>query len=99
MFYKELLVAILYRTVFVGKTKLDLTTQEYDLLIYFMQNQGKALSYKQIYKRVWGSDYEDAEHDALWSAIKRLREKLMITPDGYDYIETMRDYGYRFKQA
>ena len=98
MFYKEILVAVLYRTVFVGKTKVDLTTQEYDLLVYFIQNHGKALSYKQIYKRVWGSDYEDAEHDALWSAIKRLRDKLMLASGGHDYIETMRDYGYRFLQ-
>jgi len=83
-------------SVFVDGVKIDMTRQEFDLLYYLMLNHGKTLSYKQIYKRVWGSDYEDSERNILWNAINRVREKLKSAPDGKEYIETVRDYGYRF---
>jgi len=96
MVYKNLLLALPQRSVFVGDKKIDLTRQEFDILEYLMTNRGKVLSYRQIYGRVWGGEYEDAERHILWNAIKRLREKLNIAPGDYDYIETVRDYGYRF---
>ena len=83
-------------TVFVGNEKIELTRQEFDLLYYLMLHHGKVLSYKQIYRRVWGSDYEDAEREVLRNAIKRLREKLKTRPDGSEYIKTVLDVGYSF---
>ena len=95
--FRGIMLAPSYRnSVFVDGVKIDMTRQEFDLLYYLMLNHGKTLSYKQIYKRVWGSDYEDSERNILWNAINRVREKLKSAPDGKEYIETVRDYGYRF---
>ena len=95
--YRGIMLAPSYRnTVFIGSEKIELTRQEFDILYYLMVNHGKTLSYKQIYRRVWGGDYEDTERNVLWNAINRIREKLKAAPDGKEYIETVRDYGYRF---
>ena len=81
---------------FVGSEKIDLTRQEFDLLYYLMQNRGRVLMYKQIYRRVWGNGYEDATPEVLRNAIKRLREKLKTAPDGTEYIKTVLEVGYSF---
>ena len=97
MVYKDLVVVPYryQRGVFVGnKNVTDLTRREFDILHYLMKNQGKVLTYRQIYRRIWGIEYEDAERDSLWSAVKRLREKLSTTPGGPEYIETVPDVGY-----
>ncbi len=98
MVYKDLLVASFryQRGVFVGNSKIDLTRREFDILYYLMANHGKALTYNQIYKRIWGQEYADTSRDVLRNAVKRLREKLRIDPDGTEYIETVRDVGYCF---
>jgi len=95
--YRGIMLAPSYRnTIFVCNENIDLTRQEFDLLYYLMINHGKVLSYKQIYRRVWGSDYEDAAREVLRNAIKRLREKLKTDPDGKEYIRTILDVGYSF---
>ena len=90
------LVSLLQRRVFVNDVSIDLTRQEFDILCYLMKNRGNVLTYRQIYRRVWGGEYEDSEREILRNAIKRLREKLKIGPKGIEYIETARDVGYFF---
>jgi len=94
LLYQNLLVAPTPRRVFVGAERIELTRQEFDIIHYLMKNPGRVLTYRQIYRRVWGSEYEDAARDVLWSAVKRLREKLRAAPEGSDYIETRLDVGY-----
>ena len=99
MVYQKLLIAPLQRNVFVGNERIDLTRQEFDLLYVLMTNPGVALTYKQIYGHVWGDEYEDTDREMLRSAIKRLRIKLKIDPSESEYIETVREVGYRFPLA
>jgi DNA-binding response OmpR family regulator len=94
--YDDLLIAPLQRRVFVGNEKIDLTRQEFDLIYYLTANHGMVLTYKQIYKHVWGKGYEDSERDVLRNAIKRLREKLKDDTGCSKYIKTVLDYGYSF---
>jgi DNA-binding response OmpR family regulator len=94
--YKDLLVVPFQRSVFVGNDKRDLTRQEFDLLYALMSNPGKAMSYNQIYEQVWRGEYDGAARDTLWASIKRLRDKLRVNPAGIEFIETVRDFGYRF---
>ena len=96
MYYNGLLISLIHRSVFVGKEQKYLTRQEYDLLLYLMMNHGVPLSYEKIIKHVWVDEYDDIARDVLRNAVKRLREKLGTAPDGSEYIETVRDYGYRF---
>ncbi len=71
--------------------KLNLTTREFELLKYFMENSGIALSKEQIFEAVWGSEYGDIGTVAV--NIKSLRDKIA---DGEKYIITIWGYGYKF---
>ncbi|WP_255668208.1 response regulator transcription factor [Brevibacillus daliensis] len=68
---------------------IDLTTKEFDLLLYFMQNQGQALQREQILTAVWGDDYIGSDR-AVDDLVKRIRKKLPNFP-----IETVYGFGYR----
>jgi hypothetical protein len=56
LIYKDLMIASyrFQRGVFVGNANIDLSKQEFDILHFLMLNRGKVLSYRQIFKRVWG---------------------------------------------
>ena len=71
--------------------KINLTTREFELLKYFMENAGIALSKEQIFDAVWGSEYGDIGTVAV--NIKSLRDKLK---DNDKYIITIWGYGYKF---
>jgi len=70
---------------------IELSTREFELLRYLMQNAGIALSKEQIFDTVWGIDYGDIGTVAV--NIKNLRDK--IDRDN-KYIITIWGYGYKF---
>jgi two-component system response regulator MprA len=76
---------------FRGGRPLDLTRREYDLLTFFLQNQGRVLSRQQILERVWGYDSEVGE-GALDVYVSYLRKKLEAY--GPRLIHTVRGFGY-----
>ena len=70
----------------------ELTTKEFELLVYLAENLNRVLSKEQIYCAVWGeSEYGDIGTVAVY--IKRLREKLL--GHGLDYIKTVWGAGYK----
>ena len=79
------------RLVSVGGTEVELTPKEYDLLLYFLNNQRQALSRDQILNRIWGYAY-DGEDRTVDTVVKRLRQKL--GSEG-ERIKTIRGMGYR----
>ena len=81
------------RNVFVDGTKTELTAKEYDLLMYFIENKGIALSRNQILNAVWGYEYYGDDRTVDWQ-IKLLRNKLG-TYRGW--IVTLRGVGYKFE--
>ncbi|PKM49457.1 MAG: DNA-binding response regulator [Firmicutes bacterium HGW-Firmicutes-7] len=83
------------RTVEVDGEVVPLSPKEYDLLIYFMDNQNRALSREQILNRVWGYDFF-GDGRTVDTVIKRLRKKL---GDEGDRIQTVRSIGYLFEVA
>lgn len=68
---------------------IDLTSKEFDMLVFFMNYRSQAFSREQILERVWGEDYfgNDRVVDDL---LRRLRKKLPNLN-----IETIYGYGYR----
>lgn len=70
---------------------IELSTREFELLKYLMENAGIALSKEQIFDAVWGFDYGDIGTVAV--NIKSLRDKL---EDDNKYIITIWGYGYKF---
>ena len=78
---------------FFGDVEMDLSVTEVKILKLLMSKHGALLTYKQIYKRVYGKSDEEASHD-MFNAMKRLRKKIKDTTN-LDYIENVRDVGYR----
>lgn len=71
--------------------RVDLSTREFELLKYLMENAGIALSKEKIFEAVWGSEYGDIGTVAV--NIKSVRDKL---EDNGKYILTIWGYGYKF---
>lgn len=72
---------------------LDLSNKEFELLSYFMQNQGMALSREKILNNVWNYDYfGDAR--TIDTHVKKLRSKLGSKGD---MIRTVWGMGYKFE--
>ncbi|WP_165044923.1 MULTISPECIES: response regulator transcription factor [unclassified Adlercreutzia] len=76
---------------------IDLTPREFELLAALMKNAGKVVSRESLLRDAWGWEYL-TETKTVDTHIKRLRDK--IESAGYDptLVETVRGYGYRFRQ-
>ncbi len=75
-----------------GKS-IDLSYKEFELLTYFLENQGIALSREKILNKVWNYDYfGDAR--TIDTHVKKLRNKL---GDKGNYIKTIWGMGYKFE--
>ena len=81
------------RRVRVGSDSIELTPKEYELLIYFKNNKGIALSRENVLNSVWGYDYF-GDLRTVDTHVKKLRAKL---GQYGTMIETVRGYGYRFE--
>ena len=92
----DVILSKLRHTVFVRDIEVTLTRQEFEILSYFLANSGILLYSIQIIESVWGCTNEEVSPEVLRNAVKRLREKLKVMPDSPEYIETIRDVGYRF---
>ena len=82
-------------TVTAGGKTVDLSYKEFELLDYFMQNKGIALSRERILNNVWDYDYfGDAR--TIDTHVKKLRAKL---GDAGEQIKTIWGMGYKFEEA
>ena len=71
----------------------DLSYKEFELMTYFAENQGIALSREKILNNVWNYDYfGDAR--TIDTHVKKLRSKL---GDCGEYIKTIWGMGYKFE--
>ena len=79
--------------VLVDGKSVELSYKEFELLSYFMENQGIALSREKILNSVWNYDYfGDAR--TIDTHVKKLRSKL---GKNADYIKTIWGMGYKFE--
>lgn len=80
-------------TVTIEGKQVELSFKEFELLTYFMENQGIALSREKILNHVWNYDYfGDAR--TIDTHVKKLRSKM---GDKGDYIKTIWGMGYKFE--
>ena len=79
-------------TVTVDGENVELSFKEFELLSYFLENEGIALSREKILNSVWNYDYfGDAR--TIDTHVKKLRSKL---GDKGEYIRTIWGMGYKF---
>ena len=79
--------------VMVDGAPVDLSYKEFELMTYFAENQGIALSREKILNNVWNYDYfGDAR--TIDTHVKKLRSKLGAKGE---YIKTIWGMGYKFE--
>ena len=79
--------------VTIDGKNIDLSYKEFELLAYFMENKGIALSREKILNHVWNYDYfGDAR--TIDTHVKKLRSKM---GEKGDYIKTIWGMGYKFE--
>ena len=80
-------------TVTIDGKNIEMSFKEFELLTYFMENVGIALSREKILNHVWHYDYfGDAR--TIDTHVKKLRSKL---GDKGEYIKTIWGMGYKFE--
>jgi two-component system KDP operon response regulator KdpE len=73
----------------------SLTPTELRLLLLLAENEGRALTHRQILEQIWGADYRnDVDYVKLF--VYRLRRKIETNPEDPRYILSERGIGYRF---
>ena len=77
------------RLVYSENKAVDLTTKEFDLLMMFVKNKGKAFSREQILEQVWEENYFGSDR-VVDDTLRRLRKKMPKLS-----IHTMYGFGYR----
>ena len=95
---KDIMLDTQRQIAFKNGAKLDLTSMEYKLLLYFMTNPKKPLTRDELIAYIWDTDEIVKGNNTISVYIKRLREKIeddLIIPE---YILTLRNVGYVWDQ-
>lgn len=79
--------------VTIGDDNIDLSFKEFELLAYFMENKGIALSREKILNHVWNYDYY-GDARTIDTHVKKLRSKL---GEKGNLIRTIWGMGYKFE--
>ena len=83
------------RRVTVAASEVDLTSKEFDLLLFLAKNRSRVFTRPQILDAVWKRPYEGYEHNVNCH-INRLRLKMELDPRNPRYIVTVWGVGYKF---
>ncbi|MCB5013045.1 three-component system response regulator CiaR, partial [Streptococcus mutans] len=95
--YGELTVDTATNTTMVNGKEVELLGKEFDLLVYFLQNQNVILPKSQIFDRIWGFD-SDTTISVVELYVSKIRKKLKDTTFG-KHLQTLRSVGYILKDA
>lgn len=90
--YNDLIIHQEGRQVLLCGKSLDLTRREYDLLYLFASHPGRVYTFEQLYEQLWPDEYLNSKNTVVCQ-VQRLRKKLT----GTDFIEAVREVGFRFK--
>jgi two-component system response regulator CssR len=89
--YNNYVINLDKRKVTEDDKELRLTTLEFDLLVYLLNNKGKQLSREEILEKVWQEDYFGSDR-VVDDLIRRLRKKMNIN------VQSIYGYGYRLDE-
>lgn len=90
--YKALVLDADSFSVQVNGAPVSLTTREFEILKFLLENQGRVFTRDNLLDRIWDYDYVGDEK-IINTHIKNIRKKL-----GVDYIETIRGVGYKIEK-
>ena len=95
--YKAVTVDTAPNTTTVDGKVVELLGKEFDLLVYFLQNQNVILPKSQIFDRLWGFD-SDTTISVVEVYVSKIRKKLKGTEFAKN-LQTLRSVGYILKDA
>lgn len=86
---------ILSRTLTKNSVPIDLTQVEFQLMEFFMSNEGMAIERKNILERIWGENY-NGDDKIVDVNIRRLRMKIEDEPSSPAHLQTVWGFGYKW---
>ncbi|SDB37092.1 two-component system, OmpR family, response regulator CiaR [Streptococcus henryi] len=95
--FGDLSVDLTTNTTAVNGQEVELLGKEFDLLVYFLQNQNVILPKTQIFDRIWGFD-SDTTISVVEVYVSKIRKKLKGTSFASN-LQTLRSVGYILKNA
>ncbi|MGL5257387.1 MAG: response regulator transcription factor [Proteocatella sp.] len=90
---KELSIYPEQRIVKIVDKEISLTTKEYEVLKYLVENKGYPLSRDKIIQNIWGYEYDGYDRN-VDDTVKRLRKKLKESGSSVE-IQTVWGFGYK----
>ncbi|MGL4108769.1 response regulator transcription factor [Clostridium sp. LP20] len=83
--------------VIVRGEEIELTSIEYGILKYLMENSGRILTKNQIFEAVWNEEFLSGDN-TIMVHISRLRDKIEKDSRNPIYLKTVRGLGYKFEK-
>ncbi|MFA5884641.1 MAG: response regulator transcription factor [Acidimicrobiia bacterium] len=84
------------REILVDDRSVELTTREFDLLVYLADRSGRVCSRDELLEQVWHSSPEWQNPGTVTEHVRRIRTKIEPDPAHPRWIHTTRGVGYRF---
>ncbi|MBI9056727.1 MAG: response regulator transcription factor [Labilibaculum sp.] len=95
--FEDIEIDTLDRSVQIAGEKIDFSKKEYDLLLYFIENENRVLTKESLFEHVWGENSVFMDNsDFIYTHINRLRKKIK-THTGENYIKTVHGFGYKLE--
>jgi DNA-binding response OmpR family regulator len=95
--FDELVIDALTREVRVGDEPVELTSREFDLLVFLARSPRQVFTREQLLDRVWNSSSEWQDSATVTEHVRRIRRKIEPDPDKPRWVQTVRGVGYRFQ--
>ena len=83
------------RRTFIGDREINLTAKEFEVLELLVNNPNKVFSREKLLDMIWGSEYP-GDVRTVDVHIRRLREKIELTPSKPKYVHTKWGVGYYY---
>ena len=98
LIYDDLVIDPIAYEVKLGGQTVALTSKEFELLLFFARNPGKAFTRMALLDQVWGYSHDGYEH-TVNSHINRLRSKIERNTAQPQFIQTVWGVGYKFTET
>lgn len=84
------------KDVKIHNKSIELTSKEYDLLLFFLVNKNRVLTKEAIAEHLWNDNIDLSDNfDFIYTHINNIRKKIKKAK-GNDYINTQYGMGYKF---
>jgi DNA-binding response OmpR family regulator len=95
--FDALTIDPLTREVRLGEVAVDLTSKEFDLLVFLARSPRQVFSREQLLEQVWNSSSAWQDSATVTEHVRRVRRKIEPDPDNPRWLQTVRGVGYRFQ--